>query len=262
MGLEELARELYAGPPGEFVSRRDEQARKAKEAGDAALARELRALRRPTQSAWAANQLVAHRSELVERVLELGEAFRSGTLSRSKIQELSAQRRTLLHELTAAARELAAGAGVKLTAEMERELDGTLHAAIADAGCADELRAGRLTKPLAYTGFGPQLHIVPEPATTPRKVTKSPDKKDKDAERASAIAEAEDEVQARTEALEAATANRDGLRARRDEVAATVEELREKLSLLEKDLAAAERGVTMEQRRLERARRTLDAHRS
>jgi hypothetical protein len=49
--LDEVAVELYALNPDEFTSARDERVREARGRGDAALAREISKLRKPTQRA-------------------------------------------------------------------------------------------------------------------------------------------------------------------------------------------------------------------
>ncbi|MFL6185898.1 MAG: hypothetical protein ACJ745_13955, partial [Actinomycetes bacterium] len=48
---------LYRLPPGEFVAARDQLARQLRAAGGREAARRVAALRRPSISAWAANQL-------------------------------------------------------------------------------------------------------------------------------------------------------------------------------------------------------------
>jgi hypothetical protein len=56
--LESTLDELYALRPQEFTAARDARAAEARRAGDRELADRIRALRRPTLSAWAGNLLV------------------------------------------------------------------------------------------------------------------------------------------------------------------------------------------------------------
>src|SRR4029450_10780087 len=74
--LAEVADELYAPPPPEFRTARDEQARQARAAGDADLAEAIKKLRRPTVSAWLVNLLIREAPGQVRELLELGESLR------------------------------------------------------------------------------------------------------------------------------------------------------------------------------------------
>lgn len=59
MNIEDLAAELFARPPNEFTSRRNEKARELKASGQGDLAHQLSALKKPPLSVWAVNQLAA-----------------------------------------------------------------------------------------------------------------------------------------------------------------------------------------------------------
>jgi hypothetical protein len=165
--LDEVARELYGAPPGEFVAARDEHVRQAKAAGDRALASALRALRRPTQSAWLVNQLVRQRRALVDELIEVGAEFRGERLTRQRLHELSERRRELLHRLQAEAQRLGAEAGVPLSADRAGEVEATLAAAVADSDLAEQVRGGRLSTALSYSGLGPELQLAPDAAPPP-----------------------------------------------------------------------------------------------
>jgi hypothetical protein len=154
--LDHIAGELYALLPDAFAAARDDEVRKARSAGRQPLARELSRLRRPTQSAWLVNQLWREESDTVEELLRL-----AGDLGRAQagasvpeLHRLSARRRELESALIRSAHALAERAGVTVSATMEREVQGTLAAALALPEVADELRTGRLVKPAFYSGFG------------------------------------------------------------------------------------------------------------
>src|SRR5690606_9142966 len=55
--LAEVARELYAGPPAEFVAARNARAAEVRRAGDRALATRVKALPKPSAPAWAVGLL-------------------------------------------------------------------------------------------------------------------------------------------------------------------------------------------------------------
>jgi hypothetical protein len=182
--LDKIADELYALRPDEFAAARDEQVKKARAQGQAALARELNKLRKPTQSAWLVNLLWRDQRDVMQQLLDLGEA-----LSRAQAQasgpdmlRLTGQRRELEAALMRRARALAEQARVTVTAPMEREAQETLSAAVAMPEVADEVRSGRLVKPAAYAGFGAGFGGLIPPAHANRAERRAADAADDDAE--------------------------------------------------------------------------------
>jgi hypothetical protein len=182
--LDKIADELYGLRPDEFAAARDEQVKKARAQGQAALARELNKLRKPTQSAWLVNLLWRDQRDVMQQLLDLGEA-----LSRAQAQasgpdmlRLTGQRRELEAALMRRARALAEQAGVTVTAPMEREAQETLSAAVAMPEVADEVRSGRLVKPAAYAGFGAGFGGLIPPAHANRAERRAADAADDDAE--------------------------------------------------------------------------------
>src|SRR5262245_3148921 len=151
-----LADTLYTLPPKEFTAARDEQVAAARNAGDRGLAAELGALKRPTVGAWLVNLVALRRPDAVESLVGLGQTIRDaqGAVSASELRDLSARRRSELDAVLALVRDLAAQAGQAATPAQLTEVEGTLAAAMADPGAADEVRAGRVLKALTYSGFG------------------------------------------------------------------------------------------------------------
>ncbi len=154
--LAQVADELYALAPTEFRTARDERARQARAAGDADLAEAIKKLRRPTVSAWLVNLLVREDPGQVRELLELGESLREAqqALAADRLRDLSVQRRQLVGALTEEAQRLAADASQSLSAQVEREVQDTLEASLADSGIADAVGSGRLTRALSYAGLG------------------------------------------------------------------------------------------------------------
>ena len=101
----EVADELYAVRPDEFVPERDEAVVRAREAGDRELARAIGKLRRPTRAAWLANLLARERPDQLEGLLGLatGLADAQRTLDGSALRALSAQRHRLVTAVAAEA---------------------------------------------------------------------------------------------------------------------------------------------------------------
>ncbi|HEX6339678.1 hypothetical protein [Umezawaea sp.] len=156
--VDEAADELYALPPAEFVAAR---ARLAAAAADKGVAKAIGALRRPTVAAWAVNRLVRSGSSVLVEAVELGERLRAAQrrLHGSELRRLDRRRRELVTELT----ELAADGAGGLAGEALSQVRDTFTAAMADAGMADQVRSGRLTKALEYSGFGPMTDEPPAP---------------------------------------------------------------------------------------------------
>ena len=109
--LVDIAADLYALPPEDFVPARDDAVKRAKQAGDKRLATAVGKLRKPTVGAWAVNLLAHERPDLVDDLLELGEELRSAqrNLRGDDLRDLSLRRRKLISELARTAVSLARG---------------------------------------------------------------------------------------------------------------------------------------------------------
>ena len=156
-GFDAIADELYELPPDEFVPARDDRVAAAKEAGDRDLARALGRLRRPTKAAWLANLLARHRTEQLDGLVALarGLAQAQQELDGGALRALSGQRHRVVAAMARDAGRLAARRGETVNDGLVREVAGILDAALADPAVAEEVRAGRLTKTVRYSGFGP-----------------------------------------------------------------------------------------------------------
>src|SRR5438552_9719044 len=154
--LDQIAGELYALNPDEFTAARNERVREVRSRGDAALAREIAKLRKPTQSAWLLNLLWRDQREVMEQFFEVADGMRQAQsqAAGAELRELMSQRRQLENAMIRQAKALAQQHGVDISPSTEREAQETLSAALAQPEVADELRTGRLTKPLTYAGFG------------------------------------------------------------------------------------------------------------
>ena len=160
--------DLYALPPEEFTAARDAAAKQD---------RSLKALRKPTVSAWVLNTLVRRDAAFLEELLSLGAAL--GQAQRDgqgdALRDLGTQRRQLIQAVTARALE---GAGREVGSAVRLEVESTLEAAMADSASADALRSGRLVRPLSYSGFGDvDLHgAIAAETITPQVSKRAPSK--------------------------------------------------------------------------------------
>lgn len=155
--LDQVRDELYAGPPEKFVAHRSERAKKARAAKDRGLATAIAALRRPTRSAWMVNLLARGEPEQLAGLIDLGDALRLAQeqLSGPDLRRLSADRHRAVEALTRRAVALAADQGASATEAIRREISQSLQAALADPATAELVRAGWLSQPADYSGFGP-----------------------------------------------------------------------------------------------------------
>lgn len=155
-GPGDLADSLYAGDPGAFVAARDALAKSLRASGDREGAAAVKALRRPSVSAWYVN--VAARASLVSlrEWLALGASLREAqsALDMARVRALGADRAALenrvVRDLSAHLRAL----GVTVSAPALDEVRATLRAALADPAASDLVAAGRLDRALSYGGFG------------------------------------------------------------------------------------------------------------
>jgi hypothetical protein len=274
------AEDLYHLAPEDFTAARDAAAKQARADGDREAATALKALRRPTVSAWLLNTLVHAQRELVEQLLQLGPGLAQAQAGRDAgaLRALGEQRRQLVSAVVASAVD---AAGRPVAAAVRDEVAATLEAALADPASADAVRSGRLVRPLSYAGFGEVdlADAVAPPTRVPAAGSAAPPdpKADRAAQR---LAEAE------AAALDAAGRLDDAVRACRDaegahdaaarveqERSAEVERLRRLLAeaTAAHDDAAAQASsaakaarkaaakVERAQDRAERAREALDA---
>lgn len=166
--VEELADELYAAPPDEFVAGRARAVAQARRDRDGKAAAELAKLRKPTVAAWLVNLLALRQPELVDELADLSRELRAAQreLKGARLRELSTQRRAAVAALVAQARALAVAErpGLAEAKLPMAEVEATFTAALADEDVAARVRSGRLIRSVAYAGFGevprPRLRLV------------------------------------------------------------------------------------------------------
>ncbi|MEN3539013.1 hypothetical protein AAH991_28145 [Microbispora sp. ZYX-F-249] len=168
MDFDEAAERLYGMVPEEFTTARDALAKEVKAAGDAALAKRIKALRRPTVVAWAVNRTARERGDELGRLLDLGRRLREAWRAQDAdaLAEIGRDRTPLIARLVRSVREEAEAAGHPLAPAADLEIEQTLDAAVVDEDAAERVRRGTLTRPLSYSGFtpAPVVRPAPEPA--------------------------------------------------------------------------------------------------
>jgi len=151
MATDEIADRLYALPIEEFTSARNDAAAELRKEGRRDEADEVKALRKPTAAAAAANRLVREHRDQIEAYLAAAAALRDAQFAgKGDVAAATKLERKTLERLL----RLASG-----------EVRQTLQAAAVDDAAAEELRRGRLERELEPRGFGTLLsHAKPAPA--------------------------------------------------------------------------------------------------
>ena len=147
---------LYAAPPADFTSARNDLAQRLKQAGQVEAAAAVKQLRKPTVPLWAVNQLARRHPEEVRALLDAGERLRVAQQAalRGESEELrtaTAEERKILQGLTQRGAELLRETGH--SADPKRIAD-TLRAAAVDESGRKLLQLGRLSEELEASGFG------------------------------------------------------------------------------------------------------------
>jgi hypothetical protein len=168
---------LFKLPLTEFISARKTLAARLKKEGHGDQADPVKALVKPSISAWAVNQLYWMHREAFDRLMATGQDFRRAQSSRlagkaADMREALDARREALAELSPLATTVLRDAGHNPTLDMVRRVTTTLEAVSAYASLPDDLAPGRLTQDVDPPGFDSVASFVPSPTTPAR--TKEP----------------------------------------------------------------------------------------
>jgi hypothetical protein len=149
---------LYIMPLDEFTAERNALAAQLRTAGEGDAAAEVKALRKPSRSAWAVNRLVRAEPELLEALLGAG-----GELRQAHRQAAAGKGAQQLRAAAEAERE----AVERLVSRLDTVVDGpvsdalreavrnTLHAASSSEEARELVAAGRVVRDLQPVGLGP-----------------------------------------------------------------------------------------------------------
>lgn len=250
---DEVIQELYAAPPDRFTAAREKA---ASAAGDPALAKAIKALRKPTVAAWTVNLLAIERPELITSLIELAASLRSAQreLRGDQLRKLATERRKVISSLVAQAQSLASKAqpGVKIAVA---EVESTLTAAMADEQVAEQVRSGRLVRTTAAAG-----DFSVDPLATPSKVEKQAKPRAIPAALKKELASAEKAEEAARKELSAAEKAAQKAAAEVERIEEELEELRQRRSEAEEEQSHRRQAHRFAQRALAAAsRRVMEA---
>jgi len=195
---------LFTLPLSEFIGARNALAARLKKAGHGDQANQVKALAKPSISAWAVNQLYWQHRQAFDQLTSTGQRFRKAQTARkvADIHETLDARREALAHLSELTTTLLRGAGHNPSPETLHRIATTLEALSVYASLPGGPRSGRLTQDVDPPGFDslaslmsgagmPKLTLVPRtvPASTksaaarvqPKKVSSSEQRRIDDA---------------------------------------------------------------------------------
>jgi len=263
---------LFRLPHDEFTAARNALALRLKKEGKTEESARVKAIAKPTATAWAVNQLYWRHPKDIERLVDLGEKVRKAqTSGQANLRDLLDERRKLLSELAGRAAAILREAGHGSSPDAMRRLTITLDS-LASWGRTDGApQAGRLTadlEPLGFDGLAALLggkKIVPanvlpfrkaQPAEDPVVIQKRAREALKEAEKT--LREAQREAERAQAAFEKATARAETVEKQKQEIDARHAQAKEEMRAAAIEAKKAAQAIVDAERMRERARAALE----
>jgi hypothetical protein len=153
--------DLYGLPLERFTSERNALAKELRKDGRRDEAERVSKLRKPSQAAWAVNQLVRTQGREVKTLFKAGDALQkaqgdllSGKGNPNALRKAVDAERTAGERLLERARGLLSSEGNDLTPARLEQVSETLHAAALDQEARDRVKDGCLERELRHVGLG------------------------------------------------------------------------------------------------------------
>lgn len=171
--LEDDVDALFRLPLAEFIAARKTLAARLKQVGRGNEADRVKALVKPSISAWAVNQLYWKHREAFDQLIATGQRFRKAQTSGldGKVAEMRGAldaRREALSDLAHLATALLSEAGHNPTSDTMLRITATLEAMSAYASLPDSSSPGRLTHDVDPPGFESFASLIPGAGMTER----------------------------------------------------------------------------------------------
>ena len=265
--LETVVVAVYRGPLEGFISRRDALAKELRAAKRREDADRVKALRKPSRTAWVLDNIVHEDPASIERL--------SAAISAAQTVHSGADLRVVLDNVRAAIRDVAA-AGARVAIRAEQPIDAgalvtAVHAVIGETSAFNDLRAGRLVDVpdgggldilsaiTISTPSAPPVAPASQPTTAAVSAPPNADPNAQQAARAKqAREEAERAIAARAD-LQRAEASLADAREESGRAEQSVRESQAKLDAAEQALLHAQGDVQARRGDAERARRDAEA---
>ena len=169
---------LFQLTPPEFVTARNALATQLKKAGQNDVARRVKALPKPSISAWTVNQLYWKHRAAFEKLLANGERFRQAQVSRlagkgTDIHKLLNERREELSAMSRLSAQILQRSSGAAPSGVMRRITATLEALSVYGTLAGAPSAGRLVEDVDPPGFDALAALVPRVGDDSRAVSPS-----------------------------------------------------------------------------------------
>ena len=261
---------LFQLPLADFTAARNALAASLKKSGRASEAEQVKAMSKPSATAWAVNQLFWRHAKEFERLLNIGEKVRQAAGSAADVRPLLEERRTVVSELTDRAAAMLREAGHAASLDATRRMATTLETLASRGRANAEPQAGRLTADLEPLGFDDLAALLGgrklEPAKVLQFASGSEKKAAKDAAAArerskEAVKEAEkalktarQQAQRAEAAVAKATQHAAEVEQEKREIEARLQKVQEDVRAASREFKDAAKAVSESERALERAR--------
>ena len=242
---------LFKLAPGEFTAARNALSTQLKKAGRQQEAADVKALTRPSVSAWVVNQLYWRHRKLFGRLLDTGERLRRAQLTGASTREPIDARREAVAKLAGIAETLLRDGNSGATRDLLRRVTTTLEALASYHSLPGAPVAGRLIDDVEPPGFDALAGLLPPAAAKPPRRTEQAvvakkrddnDRKQKHllASAKTAVREAERTLSGARKRAERAAAESDAAAARAKATEADRAQLERKLDLATQAAAEAD----------------------
>ncbi|MFG2667060.1 hypothetical protein ACGFY6_22805 [Streptomyces sp. NPDC048387] len=265
MDVELVITELYGLRPDQFVAARDAYVAGARQEKDAAAARRIAALRKPTLALWAVGLFARARPAEAQALLQLGSRLRTAhrELDGAQLRTLSHEQHRVIGALAHDTAHMAREAGERISDSVLRAIEEIYRALLADEDVGRLWLEGRLTNtpkaPVGFEGVAPAPGAVPSspPAAPQTKPAPSgpPPAPARDAAAERRAREHERRLQAARQAVSETRAAYEQAQAELAEAAAVLERAQDEAAAARDELHAV-------QLRVDAAQKAADAARS
>lgn len=199
---------LYQAPLDRFTAERNALAASLKKAGDKASADRVKALAKPSTTAWAVNQVWWRHRDRVQAMLDAGAAQRAAHIAWAQGRKVDVRaageaRQHAVREVTEAALEVLGGRNA-VAPDVQYRISGTVEALASGGGPEGDV-LGRLTRDVQSTGLASLTALADIPDAAPRPTLVSRGEPTVSPVRAPRLADAQARADALASALEAAT---------------------------------------------------------
>jgi hypothetical protein len=169
---------LFRLPLTEFIGARKELAARLKKNGYADEAQGVKALAKPSISAWTVNQVYWNHRDEFDELISTGQRFRKAQASgkMANMREALDARREALAQLSDLATEILRDGGHNPSLDVLRRITTTLEALSSLASFSDETTPGRLTQDIDPPGFDSFGSLTPSATPKPTPVKAVPKK--------------------------------------------------------------------------------------